>query len=324
MATRTRKPVRTRTMCLLLTCLILLIPAPAMAGGSEFNLLLRSETRELELWYRANRILVYAFGTNQFKPYVRELYTLDGMNMLRDAPADHLHHHGLMYAIQVNGINFWEEIKTSGYQIPDAELTREVKRDSAGSSQARFSQNISWVTHEAAHAPDPDAFALLTETRTITVTVNPGSEEIAVQWRSDFAVGPAATSVTLTGTPYHGLGMRLPAEFDQVAVRQNAAGLPFSEEGRDEVTIADWVAASQTMAGREYTVAVFHHPSNAGEHSVFSMVNPFAYLSATQGLDKRPLEYERGDTFTVRHLVTVIPGRLTAEALERRYQRWIE
>ena len=59
--------------------------------------------------YKGHKILVYAFATNQFKPYVRELYTLRGENVTRDAPPDHLHHHGLMYAVYVNGINFWEE-----------------------------------------------------------------------------------------------------------------------------------------------------------------------------------------------------------------------
>jgi hypothetical protein len=54
---------------------------------------------ELVVRYQGRKLLVYAFATNQFKPYVRELYTLRGENVLRDAPPDHLHHHGLMYAV---------------------------------------------------------------------------------------------------------------------------------------------------------------------------------------------------------------------------------
>ena len=34
--------------------------------------------------------------------------------MVRDAPSDHLHHHGLMFAVQVNEVNFWEERGTPG------------------------------------------------------------------------------------------------------------------------------------------------------------------------------------------------------------------
>jgi hypothetical protein len=142
-----------RSFHLILTSLILLTPLPASAAGSSLDLLLRSDTRELELWHGPQRILVYTFGTNQFKPYIRELNTLDGVNVLRDAPADHLHHHGLMYAIQVNGINFWEEAKSSGYQVPHSEITREVKRGAVGPPQARFSHLIHWVPPEGAQHP---------------------------------------------------------------------------------------------------------------------------------------------------------------------------
>ena len=68
----------------------------------------------LEVRYKGNKLLVYAFATNQYKPYVRELYTLRGENVTRDAPPDHLHHHGLMYAVNINGVNYWEERVTPG------------------------------------------------------------------------------------------------------------------------------------------------------------------------------------------------------------------
>jgi hypothetical protein len=296
------------------------------AHGADvgLNLVLRPDLREVSVWHRGNPILVYAFATNQFKPYVRELYTLDGINVLRDAPADHPHHHGLMYAIQVNGINFWEETKTAGHQIPRADLTRNVKRDTQGVPHARFTHVIDWVPPDAAQLSDPTPSALLIESRSIAISVDAASSEIAVEWLSEFDLGPAAQHVTLTGMPYHGLGLRLPVEFDQAAQRLNPAGLPFSDAGRDEVTEAHWIAASQTVSGRAYTVALFHHPSNAGRHRAFSMINPFAYLSATQGLDEAPLEYRRGDRFTLRHLVIVRPERPTEESLERRYQLWIQ
>ena len=55
--------------------------------------------------------MVYSFAPHKFKPYVQQLCTFRGENVLRDAPRDHLHHHGLMYAIKVNGI-------TSGRKFP--------------------------------------------------------------------------------------------------------------------------------------------------------------------------------------------------------------
>lgn len=47
--------------------------------------------------------------------YVAEFSPPDGGNVLRDAPPDHPHHHGLMYAVKVNGLSFWEEISGSNF-----------------------------------------------------------------------------------------------------------------------------------------------------------------------------------------------------------------
>ena len=60
--------------------------------------------------------VIYRVDGVPFKPYVEKLFTPSGTNILRDAPSDHLHHHGLMFAVRVNGINFWEEKPDSGKQ----------------------------------------------------------------------------------------------------------------------------------------------------------------------------------------------------------------
>jgi hypothetical protein len=44
--------------------------------------------------------------------------------------------------------------------------------------------------------------------------------------------------------------------------------------------------------GHPATIALAGHPANArGDATYFSMLTPFAYLSATQALDKEPLSY---------------------------------
>ncbi len=43
------------------------------------------------------------------KPYVDQLLSPAGVQVLRDSPSDHKHHHGLMYALEVDKVNFWEE-----------------------------------------------------------------------------------------------------------------------------------------------------------------------------------------------------------------------
>ena len=54
-------------------------------------------------------VLEYRTKASPMKPYIRELFTPGGVQILRDSPADHKHHHGLMFALGVDGVDFWEE-----------------------------------------------------------------------------------------------------------------------------------------------------------------------------------------------------------------------
>ena len=58
------------------------------------------------------QMLVYRKASpTALKPYIQELYTPGGVQVLRDSVADHPHHHGMMFAVAANGVNFWEEQK---------------------------------------------------------------------------------------------------------------------------------------------------------------------------------------------------------------------
>ncbi|MGD0092245.1 MAG: hypothetical protein ABSE73_20205 [Planctomycetota bacterium] len=52
------------------------------------------------------------------------------------------------------------------------------------------------------------------------------------------------------------------------------------------------------------------------------MLDPFAYLSATQGVDKKPLEYSAGDKFNLSYLLTVHSENKPPEFVRQRYERW--
>jgi hypothetical protein len=71
------------------------------------------------------------------------------------------------------------------------------------------------------------------------------------------------------------------------------------------------------------TVAVFGHPDNVrGDATFFTMKTPFAYLAATQGLDREPLVYRGGQKFTVKYLIALYPEPKSPEALHARGQQW--
>jgi hypothetical protein len=99
-----------------------------------------AEAGRLTILHRDRPVLRYAFAADQWKPYVEELYSMGGRNVTIDSPPDHLHHHGLMYAITVNGINFWEEQTDPGVQKPVGFLARELHSAETGGSTATGSQ----------------------------------------------------------------------------------------------------------------------------------------------------------------------------------------
>ena len=281
------------------------------------------QTTEWTVRYQGHKLLVYAFAPQKFKPYVKELATVTGDNLLRDAPFDHLHHHALMYAIKVNGVNFWEETPGCGVEKPVATDKPETGVNAQGLPQATLTQRIHWLPAQDAFLPDNPALALLIEQRTLTLTVDAAKQEVALRWHSEFQVGGKSTEVTLTGANYHGLGMRYRQDLDALAHHVNAGGLPDLSGNKQDVSQHQWGAVTFDPPGHPATLALFGHPANTrGDARFFTMRTPFAYLSATQNLDKEPLVYKTGDKFQLNYLVTVYPALKTSADLNARAQTW--
>jgi hypothetical protein len=227
-----------------------------------------------------------------------------------------------MYAIRVNGVNFWEEQNQPGHQRHLAWLAQRTGRTSEGRPLATFTELIHWVPNKDKDLAETQAAALLVERRTLTLIIDEPNEEVALEWQAEFEVGSAAVNAKLHGSAYNGLGLRLPQEFDQVARHSNSENLPYSAEAKGDVTAAKWSAVSHRVGGRDVTVALFGHPTNPGEVRFFTMLNPFAYLSVTQNLEKSPLAYAAGDRFRLRYLVVLCSGIRKAEQLQPRFLAW--
>ena len=276
--------------------------------------------------YQGKPLLVYSFDPQKFKPYVKELSTIKGDNILRDAPFDHLHHHALMYAIKVNGINFWEETSGNGVQKPvqtPGPVLGFVESGGRQLPQAKISQVLHWVAPQDAFLPNSAPVALLSEHRTLVLTVDEEHQEVALEWKSQFEVGPKTNVVTLTGANYHGLGMRFLQQLDPLAVHLVAGLRPDLANNRQDLSPAPWAAVSFNVPGHPATVALAGHPGNSrGNATYFSMLTPFAYLSATQALDKEPLVYRAGDKWELSYLVLLYPQAQPPGGLAQRVDRW--
>jgi len=308
--------------------LLLLAAVPARCADAAAGLDLES-SQEPTAWtvlYQGKKVLVYSFAPQKFKPYVKELYTLSGNNILRDAPFDHLHHHALMYGIKVNGINFWEEVSGCGVQKPiqtSKPVLGFVEAPGGRLPQAKFTQVLHWVAPQDAFLPEAAPVALLIERRTLTLTVNPAVQEVALEWQSQFQAGNKTNTVTLTGANYHGLGLRFLQDLDPLAAHSLAGVRPDLANGRQDTSAAPWASVSFDAPGRAATVALAGHPSNLrGDAVFFSMLTPFAYLSATQRLDQEPLVFRTGETFQLHYLVLLYPDTKPSEALRQHIVAW--
>jgi hypothetical protein len=261
------------------------------------------------------------------KPYVQALATIDGRNILLDAPADHLHHHGLMFAIRANGINFWEETPGCGLQFPDGPPRSELLSDSPFNPgpAARAVQTLNWIPDTPEARCDPAGNAILIEQRQYTLGLDPAQRATCLHWLSHFSVPESQSRVELHGSSYNGLGMRFLRAMDPsaaflIAPAEPAAKTPIQPDvsgGKQPVTPGRWAAALFDAPEAGATVLLIPAPGNPRAPArFFTMKQPFAYLSATAGLDQRPLTYTSGDTFVFEYLVILFPERKSLEALE--------
>jgi len=297
---------------------------PAAMAAESLTAEAGSQRTQWTLSYQGKPVMVYVFDPQKFKPYVKELNTLKGYGVLRDAPEDHLHHHALMYGIKVNGINFWEETAGCGVEKVVETSVPETSSTTTGQPSARLVQTLFWLSPEDAFFPNAHTQPLLIERRTLTLTLNTNNQETALHWRSEFEVGSKTGTVTLTGFNYHGLGMRFLKELDALAVHFTSAGQLGVEPGKQVVSAFPWEAVAFDPPGKPATIALFGGPDNGrGASRFFSMLTPFAYLSATQGLDREPLVYHRGEHFELNYLIAIYPEVKTVEALANRNRSWV-
>lgn len=250
-------------------------------------------------------VVRFIASPEKHKPYVGLLTTPSGINILRDNVADHLHHHGLMLAFNVEGTNFWEE--TPGCGIQRVVSSRAAPR--------RISQTIAWVEPTTGRV-------LLEERRSIAVLRSPDPRATLLSWESRLSV-PGSGSAKVSGAHYHGLGMRFVEAMDG-GVFENAAADPGAVvRGEERLMAGRWCAYRAAANGRDLTVAAFDHPENIRSATWFTMPRPFGYLSATLRAHEMPLTIEAGRPLVLRYAVAAWDGHATSEEIQRLYLRWL-
>ena len=257
------------------------------------------------------QLLRYRYGDAPFKPYIESLRTPAGVNVLLDAPPDHLHHHGLMYAVNVDGLEFWGEPSGAGRQVPRY-LQILAPTAVGGLHRTGLLQTLNWTSAQGR--------TVLQEKRTIEVWRSADLDASLISWQSELRAPPDKPSVELTGRNYFGLGMRFLRSMDTGGRFFNA------DRGQDVAGTNDvsshWCAYAAQAGGQPVTVAMFDHPANPRPIRWFTMDKPFAYLSATPGLHHKNLTLEKKNPLRFRFGVALWDGPADASRIERIYRRW--
>jgi LacI family transcriptional regulator len=262
-------------------------------------------------------VLDYRAGATPMKPYIQELFTPGGVQILRDSPHDHKHHHGLMVAVAVDGTDFWAENPHCGRQVPTHATAADAQSRAAdGGSRVAFTQHLDWRT--------PGDVKVLQEDRTITALAGANLPATLLTWRSRLTAPEGKGPAKLTGSHYFGLGLRFVESMDQAGRFVNSEGREgVLVRGSERVTPARWCAYTSQVKDRPVTVAVFDHPKNPRPAQFFTM-RPFAYLSATLNLWKQPLEIAPQASLDLRYGVAVWDGQIDSPGVDSLYWKWVE
>jgi hypothetical protein len=301
----------------LLTSLIILPVSNVACAPDPMRVVM--DQNVVSLYEDDNVLLRYSYKDVPFKPYVKELFTPGGVNVLLDAPADHLHHHALMFAVTADGTEFWAEQSDAGGPGRQAHQSfDEVKVERRGGVRfAGFSQRIDWQNPQSGQL-------VLKEIRTIEIRNFAKPKAVLLTWQPHFEVPDANESVTLSGSHYQGLGLRFVRSMDLEGEFRNAdgkAGVVF--RGEERLVRSRWCAYTAKADGKDVTVAMFDHPRNERHPATWFMMNkPFAYLSATLALHEQPLKVESDNPLVLRYAVALWDGRIEDAKIEELYKRW--
>ncbi len=268
-------------------------------------------------------VLAYRSAAAPFKPYVQEFRTPRGMQVLRDSPEDHVHHHGLMFAVGVDDVDFWTE--KSAAANTEKELGRQIVRKNGSpvasisneGHQATIRQTIDWL--------DSKGVPRLLEAREITLHADHGGEVSLGTWKCRLRPAAGRESAELWGRHYFGLGMRFVESMDGDGTFLNSVGSTGETvHGTEKLARADWCAYLATVDGKWVTVAMFGHPENTRHPTAwFTMTEPFAYLSATLELHKHPLLLEKEQALELIYGFALWDGKVDSEEIEHTYKQWL-
>lgn len=265
-------------------------------------------------FYHFNRkIAEYKYNDVPFKPYIKQLYTPSGLQILEDAPPDHLHHHGIMFAIAVNNVNFWEEKEKSGTQkhIEFSKIDISSSNETVTSTIPIFLETLEWKT--------PSGDLLLIEKRNVKSGYLPEYEANFIYWETNLINPSEQNDVQLSGNHYFGLGMRLlKTPLEKVEIFSDQEQELENVRGDEYLRTANWCCLVVKNELGPFTILFTDTPkSTLYPARWFTMRTPFVYISATRNLWIEPFELKPTKSLSFSHCIFVWDGVKTKQDIEK-------
>lgn len=288
---------------------------PASSSSPTHHSMQLTITREYAEFLGPGEVVAGRYNqTDAFKPHLHPLRSPRGHVISLVSPHDHKHHKGLMYALRVPDLNFWEETSTLPGEVVGRQRHIAFADVCASGDEVGFTETLSWE-------PAQGGSAVFTETRRIscrregeafvwtwqaTLLVQRATRLVQSQWSFKKADGQRIN--------YHGLGLRFRRDFgggtrnnalqlDSGPVRWNRNASPF-----DVTTAMGATPRTVTFIGSidgSWPVAqVAVSLAQQQENGLFIMEVPFAFLAlGPSNLGEVPLQ--AGDTLHEHYTVTV-------------------
>lgn len=290
-------------------CMLCSILFSVVVSAESVNLSMTDEF--LSFFSGPRKIADYRYAKVPFKPYIKRFFTPSGLQVLEDAPHDHLHHHGIMFAVAVNDKNYWEEIEKSGRQIHQKFSNIHIS-EKLPIPMSSFFEELIWKS------PDRD-IPQLTEIRKISSGYWEQENANIILWETQLE-NPSDTDIArLTGHHYFGLGIRLlttPLENVEIItpVEDNLENV----RGDEYLRNSPWCAIVVKNEMGTFTLLIVDSPESIRFPARwFTMRMPFVYISATRNLWKEPIEISPQNKILCKNALVLWDGVKTKETLEK-------
>ncbi|BCW98179.1 MAG: hypothetical protein KatS3mg024_1006 [Armatimonadota bacterium] len=238
--------------------------------------------------------------------YIHPLYSVDGLPLTDDFPADHLHHRGVSW--------MWYRVVCDGVTT-DLWTLKGVRQRFERMLTPALYQNRAVLRFRNGWYQEADGKRILEEQVTLTAYRTDGRGRI-IDVELLFSAQGSPVTLGVSNTGYSGFGVRIgPCQSKTILT---SSGPITADENRNPHRWADFTARF-TDTLRLDGIAVFDHPSNPNSPPGWTLrfygyLNP-AFTSRTGDYTIQP-----GEPLRLRYRLLVHRGRSSTELLEQIYQ----